>query len=114
MKADLLTMNGSPGYGGNTIDLSEASNTFTYHVGPYETVSVEMLTQGTAGIITLYRSNSPANNAFALETGTVTLGPGNAMSPAIDCTGFWYLHIKVTTVEAGLNATLTVIGKAAT
>jgi hypothetical protein len=108
MTADILYPLNHSTAGEPAFNLGQTSNTLIYHVGAYDTCSVQMVTQGTTGIVTLYRSND-GSTPVALEIAD-TVGPGNDMSNTVDCSAFMYLHVRVTTTES-VYAKFIVIGK---
>lgn len=95
----------------NSLDLNQTTNSLVYHVGEASVVSVQFDTDETTAQLTLYRSNDQTRPQAFDET--ITLGPGREMSDIIDCDGFNFLHVVVTTL-AGAAATgrVTVYGKA--
>jgi len=77
-------------------------------VGENTTATIQVATKtaawGTA-VLTVYRSNFPQGPFLALSTPVTLSAVG--FSAAIDCTGFGYMRIDVTTAEAA-NETLAI------
>lgn len=91
------------------MDLSTTTNTEArYDVSGYDLVTVQFLpgTGVTTGVVTLQRSLDGCKGV-ALESAQ-TLGPSATMSSAIDCSGFDFLHVAVTTADSGKYARLVV------
>lgn len=80
-------------------ELNTANFVWVIPVQKYAAVTVHAEPVGTwaTAIITIRRSNDGVNG-YALESAT-TLGPGAAMSPAIDTGAFNYLLCVLTTKE---------------
>lgn len=92
------------------VNLFQSSYTVIYHVGDWETCSVQYRTDETQAVLTLYRSNDTKTEGV-LEVGE-TLGPADDMTDTIDCSGFLYLHVKVTTLAgSAASGKLVAIGK---
>lgn len=109
---DQQTGSGQPD---KTIDLAVTGAKLKYKVGPYSTLCVQGIKQrvwGTA-VLTLKRSLDGITG-FAMETPT-TIGPGDAISPTKDSSGFDWLIVEVTTPEgAAAIASIIVKGKRST
>lgn len=95
----------------NTLDLNQTNISLVYYVGDAEVASVQFETDETTAQVTLYRSNDQ-HRVFAFND-TITLGPGRDISDTIDCAGFKFLHVVVTTLAgAAAQGRFTVVGKA--
>lgn len=89
-------------------DLNDTNNQWVVKLGDAENVTVTAEKQSTwaTAVLTLYRSLD-GFNAYALESGVTLTGP--ASTAKIDCTGFDYLIIRLTTNEgSAVYANITV------
>jgi hypothetical protein len=92
-------------------NLNQSGETRVYDVGPYSVCSVQAsgdASWGTA-VLTIKRSND-LRHPVNLESVTTLTAAG--MTPALDCSGFRYLHVTLSTLEGAADTCeLTVIGK---
>ena len=89
-------------------DLSVQYSTLIYHVGRYATCAVQIVTDATTSIVAVQRSID-GKTRVDLETAQNVTGAG--MTATMDCTGFTYLHVTVTTAQASKMADVFAIGK---
>lgn len=96
----------------STVALDATGVELKFDVRAYAVLSVQAVFSvgATTGVLTLYRSNDGAN-PVALATAT-TITTSATMTDAIDCTGFGYLHVRVTTADSGDTARIYALAKA--
>lgn len=101
--------------GGTTTDtllaLDEANQELRYDVRKYATVAIQAVFSvgASPAVLTVYRSLNSAN--VVAMASAVTITPAATMTAALDMTGIAFLHVRVTTADAGDTARITVIGK---
>lgn len=81
-------------------NLYETGFVFIFDVRPFSVYSVQAVGEDTwsTAILSVERSND-GQNPVALETGATTLtSPG--MTTALDCTGFGYVHVRLSVLAS--------------
>jgi len=96
----VVTTFGEPVF--TTINLDGTSDRgAVWDLGAFTSVTVQLniiVAAGGAFVVTFYRSNDGLT-PVALDSAQTLTGAG--MTPLINCTGFRYLHAKVTTATTG-------------
>lgn len=95
-----------------SVSLEATGAVLCYDVRSWSTVSVQGVFSATAStaVLTVKRSNDGAN-FVALESAT-TITPAAPMTTTIDCTGFGWLSVSVTTADTGDTVSIHVLAKA--
>lgn len=103
MRFSIIPAEGEPSEWKGLFPLNVAQSALRFNVGPYSVCSVQAVfvpdgssTWGTA-VLTISRSNEPST-PVALESAT-TIAVGGGMTGALDCTGYHWLHVGLTTPE---------------
>jgi len=90
-------------------DLSVQYSTLIYFVGDQATCAVQIVTDATTSVVSVQRSLDGQTRVDIDPAVTPITGAG--MTDTIDCTGFMYLHVTVTTAQASKMANVFAYGK---